>query len=113
MMATITQETRLELASHELVSLSGMRGYTVSCESGELWITIDGDGRDMILPAGRQLSITSDAEVVISALKDTVFHLRHRRPFGQRAMGRMRSAVVSLLNWEMPPLASLPSTLIR
>lgn len=112
-MATITQETRFDLAKHEAVTLTAARGHTLRCESGELWITIDGDRRDHILKPGASLQVERDAPVIVSALHDSALTARHRTPFGARAMGRACSVLVSLLNWEFPPLAAFPSTLIR
>lgn len=113
MMATMTQETRFELGRHELVTLTAVREHVIACDSGELWITLDGDQRDIVLRPGSTWRVDDDGPVVISALHDSTLHLRHRQPFGPRAMGRTRSILVALLNWEFPPLASFPSTMIR
>jgi hypothetical protein len=112
-MATITQETRLDLARHELVTVSDAREHTLRCNTGELWITLDQDQRDIILGAGETWRIDNNGPVAISALRDSTLSLCRRQPFGDRVMGRARNVLVSLLNWEFPPLASFPSTLIR
>lgn len=112
-MATITQETRLELSRHELVSLTDLRDFTLTCDTGELWITFEGDRRDVILGAGKSWCLDGDGPAVISALHDSTLRLHRRQPFGSRVMCCARHAVVSLLNWEFRPLASFPSTLIR
>jgi hypothetical protein len=112
MMATITQETRFDLLKSELVTLSDARGHVLDCESGELWITLDGDSRDIILGPGQGYRIESDKPVLVSALKSSSLKLRHCQCFGPRAAGA-KSLLVSLLNWEFPPLAAFPSPLIR
>jgi len=111
-MATITQETRFDLVKHEAVTLSDAQGHVLSCRSGELWITVDGDGRDIILSAGESYRIDSRAAVVISALQACTVNVQHQQAFGPRVAGA-RSLLVSLLQWEFPPLAAFPSPLIR
>lgn len=112
-MAIITQETRFDLTKHEAVTLTAARDHLLRCDSGELWITVEGDRRDHILGPGDRLRVDRDVPVIVSALKDSVLQACHRTPFGARTMGRARSVLVSLLNWEFPPLASFPSTMIR
>jgi hypothetical protein len=111
-MATITQETCFDLLKNELVTLSAARGHALDCLGGEAWITLDGDSRDVIVGPGQTYDIESDAPVVVSALKPSTLKLRRRQCFGPRAAGA-RSLLVSLLNWEFPPLAAFPSPLIR
>lgn len=116
-MATITQETRFELFRDELITLSAAKNHVVSCNSGQLWITLDGERQDIILAPGETYRIDSAATVSISALKAATLkaatlEVRHQEAFGPRASGARR-LLVSLLNWEFPALASLPSTLIR
>ena len=111
-MATITQETRFDLLKHEAVTLSAAKGHVLICTSGELWITIDGDARDIILAAGENYRIDSNAPVVISAFKPATVNVQHLESFGPRVAGA-RSLLVSLLQWEFPPLAAFPSPLIR
>lgn len=112
-MAVITQETRFDLAKHEAVTLTAARDHALRCDAGELWITVEGDRRDHILRPGDCLRVEWDAPVIVSALRDSTLKASHRAPFGARTMGHARKVLVSLLNWEFPPLASFPSTMIR
>lgn len=106
-MAVITQVTRCELARRELLALADARGDLIRCSAGELWITVDGERRDVVLPAGADWRIASDGPVVISALQAATFSIERREapvaiglpPFG---LGR-----------GFPPLALFPSPLIR
>ena len=111
-MATITQETRFDLLKHEAVTLSDAKGHVLSCGSGGLWITVEGEPDDTILAPGENYRIDSNAPVVISAFKAATVNVRHLQSFGPRASGAC-SLLVSLLQWEFPPLAAFPSTLIR
>ncbi len=111
-MATITQETRFDLLRHEAVTLSDAKGHVLSSGSGGLWITVDGEAGDTILAPGESYRIASNAPVVLSALQACTVNVHHLQAFGPRATGA-RSLLVSLLQWEFPPLAAFPSTLIR
>jgi len=46
------QDTDVELAAGATRSLSNVRDLIVTCDAGELWITLDGDRRDIILSRG-------------------------------------------------------------
>ena len=111
-MATLTQESRFDLVRHELVSFSGARDLVLSCVAGELWITVDGDGRDIILVAGKSWHIDSDAEVVVSALQAAAVTLRRNRALAPLSRGTL-PVLLSLRKWKFPPLAAFPSPLIR
>lgn len=111
-MATLTQETRFDLARHDLVTLSAAADHVLHCRSGELWITFDGDRRDLILGAGASHRIDSNAPLVISALRESCLEVARQQAFSPRRAGAA-SLLVSLLNWEFPPLAAFPSPLIR
>lgn len=111
-MATIVQYTLFELAKRELVVLSEARDHELTCTVGELWITRDGEGRDVILGAGQSYRVDGAGPVVVSALEAATVHVRHEATDSPRPAGARRM-LCSLLNWEFPPLAALPSPLIR
>lgn len=91
-MATITQHTCFELALRELVTLADARGHVLACESGELWITIDGDGRDIILGPGQSHRIGTAAPVVVSAVRPATLSVHRQEDFGPRARKRLAIA---------------------
>lgn len=111
-MATITQETRFDLAQHEAVSITRARGQRLNCDAGELWITVDGEAGDRILAAGETWTISSNAAVVISALKASTLQVRHTQAIGSLA-DSARRVLCSLRAWEFPPLAAFPVQFIR
>lgn len=111
-MATIVQYTLFDLARRELLVLSAACDHELTCTAGELWITLDGDSRDLVLGPGESYRVEGKGAVVVSALKASTLNVRHESVSGSRPTGACRM-LYSLLNWEFPPLAALPSTLIR
>jgi len=107
-MATITQETRFDLAQHELVRIAHARGQALTCDSGEAWITVDGDARDIILQHGETWRFDGDTEVVISAIKESSLSMRRSEGFRSPPSG-MRRLLCALRNCEVPPLAVFPA----
>ena len=114
-MATIVQETRYELAKHELLALERASGQLITCISGELWLTVDGEREDIILLPGQDWLVPGKAPLVVSALRPALF-VTTRSPCRQTASAGHRSAaqLLSLLmRWRHPPLAAHPVALIR
>lgn len=113
-MATITQETRFDLARNELVRLTNARDQTLNCTGGELWITIDGDRRDIILTAGERWRIETRAPVLIMALKASTSTLAMaNRQATRPCLADVRNRLAALLRWRCPPLAAFPCPTIR
>ena len=114
-MAKIVQETRYELADGELLALRGAGGMALDCRVGELWITVDGLGEDIILGPGRRWLAPSDAPVVVSALKDSLLVASRScdRPAHCPPRGRAEWLLDRLLRWRHAPLAAMPAGLLR
>jgi hypothetical protein len=94
-MATITQETRIELSRRESLMLGNLRGQLVECRRGELWLTVDGEGRDVILGPGQRYAVTSSAPTVVTALRDSAVHLHRPAPRPSR-LAALRAALARL-----------------
>jgi hypothetical protein len=112
-MSDIRQVQRLELGLRELVIIDNASDQTIHCESGELWITQDGDRRDIILPEGKSWRIDADGPLVVSALQPAVATLAHTQPGRAASVPRRQGAesVLALIRrWRFPALASFPAT---
>jgi hypothetical protein len=59
------------LASNEIRALANPQGVTVECLKGCIWITIDGDPRDVVLGTGQSLTLARDKRTLIMALEPT------------------------------------------
>lgn len=51
--------------------LTHARGTRLRSQAGTLWITVDGEAQDWVLPAGQSLQVESARPVYISALGGT------------------------------------------
>ena len=104
-MAKITQHTRCELRRRELLTLTGIAGHRIACQTGELWITQDGEG-DVLLRGGESWTAPGGDDVVISALVAAVFSIERPAPVET-------STPVFRLGRAFPALALFPSPLLR
>lgn len=64
-----TDLSRLDLKTRELVRLHDAAGMTIACDSGSVWVTRNGDLRDVVLSAGERTEIAGSALVVIQAFE--------------------------------------------
>jgi Protein of unknown function (DUF2917) len=63
----------------QLQRLEDARGSLVLCLSGTLWLTQEGDSRDIVLEAGDEARIERDGLSILSAMNDTSFVVSHDR----------------------------------
>jgi hypothetical protein len=65
------------LARHETRYLTGFRGSSIACLEGCLWLTHDGDCRDIVLEAGQSHVADRDSRLAIHALAPSTVRLDH------------------------------------
>ena len=65
-------------------------GHRVECLSGALWITQDGDSRDIVLAPGDSFSFDRVGDALISALEDSRFLLLEACPPQDGHQGLLR-----------------------
>jgi hypothetical protein len=63
------------LKRHAALTVPDPLGKELHCLSGELWVTQDGDPRDVILIVGQSYLVERAARMVVSALQDAEFEL--------------------------------------
>jgi hypothetical protein len=115
-MATIRQEARLELERRELVTLGAAGPQTLLCETGEVWITLDGGGADLFLRAGEALRLAGAAGTVVSALRPSTLRLTADGPLARicdPSRGRAPWLWARRLRWKFPALSALPAVQLR
>lgn len=81
--------TELHLAKSDLIRLSDY-AHTVTCHVGSLWITQDGDRRDIVLEAGQSFTTEKATATVVYALESARLVIEHRRPQTAAAKCRAR-----------------------
>ena len=54
-------------------ALARTRGHSIACESGILWLTFDGDPRDIVLEPGQSQVCDSDGRLLVHALTAGAF----------------------------------------
>jgi hypothetical protein len=57
------------IAASSPSTLKGVKGKTLVCVEGSLWVTQEGDREDHILRAGERFPLTAKGRVVVSALR--------------------------------------------
>ena len=67
-MNTATHHLDLSLEPKALFNVSDAAGVQILCRSGSLWVTLDGDPRDIVLDAGDQFTATEHRRALIYAL---------------------------------------------
>ena len=85
----------LTLAKGRIHRVTEPRGRRVECLGGVLWVTQDGDRRDIILEAGDAFDFDRADGVLLSALKDARYLLLEActaRPTGPAPSARRESA---------------------
>ena len=58
------------LRKGEILRLRHAQGQRIEALSGSVWITIDGDRRDVVLDARQGFNIDRDGDTLVSALSD-------------------------------------------
>jgi hypothetical protein len=63
-----TLTARLRLCRREPAHLDDARDSVLTCVEGDLWITVDGDRRDIVLSPGESFVVESDEHVLVFPL---------------------------------------------
>ncbi len=63
-----SESALLRLRKDEVRRLHRRRNRSIAVFKGEIWLTLDGDRRDIILTAGESLDLDVDADVIVQAL---------------------------------------------
>jgi Protein of unknown function (DUF2917) len=66
-MITNLTSTKVDLARSGLLNIEAQAGLTVACESGLVWVTVEGERADHWLVAGDALSVAWPGRVVVEA----------------------------------------------
>lgn len=81
----------IHLARDGLISIRGAQDTRIFCQSGSLWLTLEGDIRDVVLEPGESHAIGNGGLAVITALRPSVALLTQEPPpaAAPRSVGRI------------------------
>jgi len=65
----------IALAHHEFHAITGFRGGSIECTEGSVWLTHDGDCRDVCLQAGQSHVADRGSRLVIYAMAPSAVRL--------------------------------------
>ncbi|WP_167772787.1 DUF2917 domain-containing protein [Ramlibacter humi] len=72
----INQSGRFAMMRKTLVDLPPERPLDVASAGGTLWLTLDGDPRDLVLERGERVLIEAPGRVIAYAFDDAVLEVR-------------------------------------
>jgi hypothetical protein len=71
---SVPSAIRLERDQH--LRLNDARGWQVKSVNGTVWITQEGDSRDIVIKKGQSFVLDRDGTTLLSALNDADLHLQ-------------------------------------
>jgi len=77
---------RMQLPRHQHLEVVDGRGTSMQCLLGSIWITQDGDPRDVVLAAGESFTVERNGVTIVYATADAEVSLS-TRPAAPRLAG--------------------------
>ena len=73
-------QANFALDAHRMMALTNAEGAEVKVLTGQLWLTMDGDQRDIFLAPGDVHSIERGGLTLINAIEPSVLHVQAPQP---------------------------------
>ncbi len=73
------RQANIALAPRNAMALTDAAGVEVECLKGQVWLTMDGDRRDIFLEPGDAHSIERNGLTLINAIEPSVVHVQPPR----------------------------------
>lgn len=74
------RQANISLGARRAMSLNDAAGALVACVTGQVWLTMDGDRRDIFLAPGEAHSIERGGLTLINAIEASVVHVELPQP---------------------------------
>jgi len=84
------------LKAKQLLKVRGGRGHSIVCHSGSVWVTQDGDPRDIVLAAGEAFTLDRSGAAVVLAFEPGAISVA--RPKQQTRTARLAAYLKSALS---------------
>lgn len=69
--SSISQQcAELIVARNQIREVAHPLGVTIECLEGSVWVTLDGDSRDVVLDAGQSFTVDRNQRTLLMALED-------------------------------------------
>ncbi len=68
------------LKTNQVVKVRGGLGHSIVCEHGTVWVTQDGDPRDVILRAGESFTLDRDGPALVQAFEPGAISIAQAEP---------------------------------
>lgn len=73
------RQANITLGPRHAMALTDAAGAEVECLTGQVWLTMDGDRRDIFLEPGDAHSIERDGLTLVNAIEPSVLHVQPPR----------------------------------
>lgn len=67
--STGAQRTDQRIARNAILEVKQPLGITIECLEGSVWVTLDGDARDVVLDAGQAFTVDRQQRALLQALE--------------------------------------------
>jgi len=91
-------QAKISLGASRGISLEDAAGVEVECLTGSVWLTMDGDRRDIVLPPGEAHTIERNGLTLVNAIEPSVLHLQPPRAQPAAWKQRLRKAWEALVS---------------
>jgi len=86
------------LGEGHTLALKHARGMEITCVAGVIWLSAEGDARDILLTPGRSHSLTTNGLAVMEGLPRATIRLERRASWPQSMLSRLAQA--ALARWQ-------------
>ncbi|WP_018605369.1 DUF2917 domain-containing protein [Uliginosibacterium gangwonense] len=86
------------------LALKHARGMEINCLAGNIWLSIEGDARDILLHPGHSYTLTTGGLAVMEGLPHATIRLERQASWPQSLASRLSHAVQALWPIRLPTL---------
>jgi len=93
------------MQAKQVVKVRGGFGHSIVCDSGTVWVTQDGDPRDVVLRAGDAFTLDREGTALVQAFEPGA--IRIVRPAAQPRAMRLAAAFKATLSGAAPARSAI------